>query len=74
MDTIEVYFEADQTKCLDSKETPKHKSTKKYIRVNLKDTLLSALTHENHIVPQYPVFKIISKENEDFKEMFLGQI
>jgi len=74
MDTIEVYFETDQTKCLDPKEAPKTKSTKKYVRVNIKDTLLKALQHDNYIVPQYPVFKIISKENDDFKDAFLAQI
>lgn len=74
MDTIEVYFETDQTKCLDQKEAPKTKSTKKHVRVNIKDTLLKVLQHDNYIVPQYPVFKIISKENDDFKEAFLAQI
>ena len=74
MDTIEVYFEADQVKCLDSKEAPVRKSTKKYIQVKMKDTLLEALKMDNHIIPQYPVFKIISKENDDFRDMFLGQI
>ena len=43
MDTIEVYFEADMTKLLDKKEAPENKSTKKYIRVNLNDKLLSVL-------------------------------
>lgn len=47
------------------------KSTKKYVKVELKQTLLQALAHPNHIVPQYPVFKIISRENEDFKDAFL---
>lgn len=51
MDTIEVYFEVDQTKCLDEKEAPKTKSTKKYVRVNIKDTLLKSLQHDNYIVP-----------------------
>lgn len=74
MDTIEVYFEADQTKCLDQRETPASKSNKKYIRVNLKDSLLSVLQHENHIVPQYPVFKIVSRESDDFRDAFLGEI
>lgn len=44
MQTIEVYYEADQTKCLDPRETPKKKSTKKYIRCNLNDTLLNIVT------------------------------
>jgi hypothetical protein len=74
MDTIEVYFEADATKPLDNKDAAGKKSTKKYIRCNMKDTLLQALAHPNHIVPQYPVFKIISKENDDFKDAFLAQI
>lgn len=74
MDTIEVYFEADQTKPLDPKEVAKHKSTKKYIKLNMKDTLLKALVHENHIVPQYPALKVISKENDDFRDMFLDEI
>ena len=74
MDTIEVYFEADATKCLDKKEEPKNKSTKKYIKCGLNATLLSILQHENFIVPQYPVLKIISKENDDFRDAFLGEI
>ena len=74
MDTIEVYFEADQTKCLDKKEEPRTKSNKKYIRCDLNATLLSVLAHPNFIVPQFPVFKIISKENDDFKEAFLNEI
>ena len=36
MDTIEVYFEADATKALDPKDVAKKKSTKKYIKVDLK--------------------------------------
>lgn len=43
MDTIEVYFEADMTKCLDKKEAPENKSTKKYIKCNLNDTILKVL-------------------------------
>ena len=50
MDTIEVYFEADSTKPLDKKDQGK-KSTKKYIKCDLKQTLLQVLQHENHIVP-----------------------
>lgn len=74
MDTIEVYFEADMTKCLDKKEAPKVKSNKKYIRCNLNDPILKVLQHANYIVPQFPVFKIISRENDDFKDAFLGEI
>ena len=74
MDTIEVYFEADMTKCLDKKEAPKSKSNKKYIKCNLNDTLLEILQHPNYIVPQFPVFKIISRENDDFKDAFLAEI
>ena len=74
MDTIEVYFEADMTKLLDKKEAPKKKSNKKYIKCNLNDTLLSILQHENYVVPQFPIFKIISKENDDFRESFLNEI
>lgn len=74
MDTIEVYFEADMTKCLDKKETPENKSNKKYIKCNLNDTLLEILQHPNYIVPQFPVFKIISRENDDFKDAFLAEI
>jgi len=40
MDTIEVYFEADQTKPLDPKDAAKRKSNKKYIKVGLQQTLL----------------------------------
>lgn len=51
MDTIEIYFEADATKPLDPKDKAKNKSTKKYVKVNMKETLLDALEHPNHIVP-----------------------
>lgn len=74
MDTIEVYFEADMAKLLDKREAPENKSTKKYIKCNLNDTLLSILKHPNYIVPQFPVFKIISKENDDFRDCFLDEI
>jgi hypothetical protein len=73
MDTIEVYFEADQTKALDPKEEPASKHNKKYVKCELNQTLLDVLKHANHIVPQYPVLKIISKANPDFKESFLNQ-
>lgn len=73
MDTIEVYFEADSTKPLDKKDQGK-KSTKKYIKCDLKQTLLQVLQHVNHIVPQYPVLKVISKENDDFRDAFLSEI
>ena len=71
MDTIEVYFEADCTKCLDKKEEPKNKSNKKYIKCGINQTLLSVLQHENFIVPQFPVLRIISKEHDDFRDSFL---
>ena len=74
MDTIEVYFEADMTKLLDPREAPKRKSTQKYVKCGINQTLLSILQHENYVVPQYPIISIISKEDEDFKEYFLGQI
>ena len=73
MQSIEVYFEADQTKALDQKDYPKKKSTKKYVRLDLKMTLLECLQHENHIVPMYPVLKIISSDS-DFKDAFLNEI
>ena len=73
MDTIEVYFEADMTKLLDKKETPQ-KSNKKYIKCDLNSTLLSILQHPNFIVPQFPILKIISKENDDFRDCFLDEI
>jgi hypothetical protein len=40
MDTIEVYFEAEQTKLLDPSEAPKNKSTKKYIKCGMMQSLL----------------------------------
>jgi len=74
MDTIEVYFEADQTKCLDKKEEPKNKSNKKYIKCGINQTLISILKHPNFIVPQFPVLHIISKEHDDFRDCFLDEI
>lgn len=73
MQTIEVYFEADQTKPLDLKDTPRKKSTTKHIKLDLKMTLLEALALPNHIIPMYPVLKVICKDN-DFKESFMKQI
>lgn len=43
MQSIEVYYENDQTKPLDPKDTAKKKSTKKYTKVDLKQTLLEVL-------------------------------
>jgi hypothetical protein len=74
MDTIEVYFEADCTKCLDKKEAPEIKSNKKYVKVGINSTLLDILRHPNFIVPQFPVLKIISKEHDDFRDSFLNEI
>ena len=51
MKTIEVYFEADQTEPLEIKDSPKEKSKKKYIKLDLNQSLLSVLQHQNHIVP-----------------------
>lgn len=73
MQTIEVYFEADQTKCLDLRDTPKKKSTKKYIKCALNDKLIDVLSQPNYIVPQFPILKIISSDS-DFKEAFLNEI
>ena len=69
MQTIEVYFEADQTKPLDLKDVKK-KSTVKHIKLDLKMTLLEALALPNHILPMYPVLKVICKDN-DFRESFM---
>ena len=63
----------DQTQCLDPKETPKNKSTKKYVKCKLNETLLEVISHPNYIVPQYPILKIISSDS-DFKESFLNEI
>lgn len=74
LDCIEVYMQCDQTKVLNPKDNPKNKSTKKYVKCGMKDKLLKWLQHENHVIPQYPAFKVISKENDDFRDMFLGEI
>jgi len=58
---------------LDPKEAPKEKSKTKYIKADLKQTLLEVLKHPNHLIPQYPVLKIVSSES-DFKESFLKEI
>jgi len=50
MGTIEVYFECDATKPLDPKDV-KSKSTKKYVRCKLDETLLDALQHPNNVLP-----------------------
>ena len=73
MQTIEVYYEADQTKPFDMKDTPKQKSKVKHIKLDLKTTLIEALAMPNHIIPMYPVLKVICSDN-DFKESFLKQI
>ena len=73
MQTIEVYYEADQTKCLDPREAPKKKSTKKYIKCNLKDTIMDIVCQANYIVPLYPILKIVSTDS-DFRESFLNEI
>lgn len=72
-DTIEVYFEADASNPLDPKDRARDKSNKKYIRCSMDDTLLEILKHKHHIVPQYPVIKIVAK-NTAFREAFLNEI
>lgn len=67
-----MYFEADQTEPLDPKDIKK-KSTKKYVKIALNQTLLEALQHENHIVPQYPILKVVSTDS-DFRDAFLNEI
>ena len=73
MDTIEVYFEADSTPLLDPKDKAKDKSTKKYVKCSIEQTLLEVLQHRHHIVPQYPVLKIVCKKTP-FREAFLNEI
>jgi hypothetical protein len=73
LDNIEVYFEADVTTPLDPKDNPKDKSTKKYIKCSLESSLLEVLQHKNHIVPQYPVIKVICKKGP-YRESFLNEI
>jgi hypothetical protein len=73
MSSIEVYYENDQTKPLDSKDTAREKAKKKYTKVELKQTLLEVLVMPNHIIPQYPVLKIVSTDNE-FRDAFLKEI
>ena len=71
MQTIEVYFEADQTKPLDIIDSKRKKSTKKHVKLDLNKTLLQAIQMEFHIIPQYPVLKVICCDN-DFKDSFLA--
>lgn len=73
INTIEVYFEADQTKPLDPKDAKGKKSTKKYIKLELNMTLMECLAQEFHYIPQYPVLKVVSTDS-DFRESFLKQI
>lgn len=73
LDTIEVYFEADASTPLDPKDKAKTKSNKKYVRCGLDQTLIQVLQHEHHIVPNYPVIKVICK-NSAFKQSFLNEI
>ena len=73
IDSIEVYFEADQTTPLDPKDKAKDKSTKKYVKCSFEQTLLEVLQHKFHIVPQYPVLKVICKGTE-FRKAFLKEI
>lgn len=73
MQSLEVYYEADQTKPLAKKDKPEKKSTKKYVKLDLKMTLLEALVLPNHIIPHYPVLKVISSDS-DFKDAFLNEI
>jgi len=73
LDNIEVYFEADSTPPLDTKDKAKDKSTKKYVLCSLESSLLEVLQHRHHIVPQYPVLKIVAKKSP-FRESFLNEI
>lgn len=73
MQTIEVYFEADQTEPYDPKDAPKEKSKKKYVKCELNQTLIDVLGHPNHMMAQYPILKIVSTDT-DFRESFLSEI
>ena len=73
MQSLEVYFEADQTKPISRMDKPETKSTVKYVKLDLKSTLMEVLQHPNHIIPNYPVLKVISNES-DFKDAFLNEI
>lgn len=73
MDNIEVYFEADSTVPLDQKDKAKDKSTKKYVLCTMEQTLLEVLQHKHHIIPQYPVLKVVAKKSA-FRESFLKEI
>ena len=72
-DNIEVYFEADSTTPLDPKDKARDKSGKKYIKCSMDETLLEILKNKFHIVPQYPVLKIVAK-NTAHREAFLKEI
>lgn len=72
INNVEVYFEADQTTCLDPKEKPTSTHSDKYIEIKMGKTLGEALQHKHHIVPQYPVLKIVPK-NSAFREAFLDE-
>lgn len=51
LDTIEVYFEGNCTTPLDPKDKSKDSCNKKYIKCDLKDTILDVLRHPFNIVP-----------------------
>lgn len=72
-DNIEIYFEGDATAPLDPKDKSKDSCNQKYIKCDLNQTLLEVLKHKFHIVPQYPVLKVVAKHSA-FREAFLNEI
>ena len=65
IDNIEIYYETNISELIDER-IPIVKTSKKYEKIELSDTLESIITRGTCIVPQYPVFNIIAKDCPDF--------
>ena len=57
---VELFYETNMSETIDGSKPPK--PARKYVHVDLDSTLEAVLKQPNCIVPQYPVFLIVSKD------------
>jgi len=65
-----VFYECNITEIIDS-TVKKVESSTKYKEVRLGETLHEIFSHPSFVIPQYPVFTIISKDFPLVKNYYL---
>lgn len=66
IDAVDVFYETNITEPLDSEE--KIVEGDKYVKVDLDSTLLPILQDEKHVVPQYPIFIVVTRDFKDYSK------